>query len=943
MTIEEVPGPPGLGRGAVLRPGSRMPPGLVGAPHYVVDEGVREHPGPLATVLHHHWARREPFVIELAADNDALRQPEVCERPVHELDAGFTFDRERLHALVWANNWDLRSGAPVWWHGVMAQRRLGAIPSDVADVRLPDGTDVWCDGGPRGPLEPLAQPTIHRESIALLSASIAGNPAPADPLAPDQLAAVSHHSGAARVIAPAGSGKTRVLTARLRHLLRDRGIEPELVTAVAYNRRAAEQMRTRLADLRHANVRTIHSLAWWICSLEERRELIEERDVRAILERLVRVGRVPNQDPFQPWLEALGEIRVALRNPAAVEEERGDVDGLAEVYPRFRDELRRRNVLDFDEQVHHAIEVLLTRPDIRATVQQRCTHLLVDEFQDLTPAFVLLLRLAAGPFLQVFGVGDDDQVIYSYAGATPDYLIDFDGLFPAAGEHALTVNYRCPPDVVAAADTLLSHNRRRLPKKILAGRAGKDVDVLTTHVVPTAVLATRTVTIVRERLEAGVAPADVAVLARVNSQLLPVQVALGEAGIPRTCPLDATVVGRTGIRTALAYLQIATQPETIRREHVLDTLNRPSRRVKRAVEPFLKGRGTMRLDALGQIAESLEEPHRERFAGYLEDLRQLVDSTSAGADTATLLRVIRDEIGLGQAMSDLDSSRTRPEGSSHTDDLDALSQLAHLEPDPRRFRAWLVESLRHPGEEDGVVLSTVHRVKGMEWPHVIVFGANDGLFPHRLADDIEEERRIFHVAITRCQETVDLVADAISPSPFLPQLRERAAEQPVVPGARATELLERTPTWTGDDVVAEVGVPVVLAGGIEGIVSAIGGHVEVTTMQGVRVPITWGGAVNVEGRATRLVRRPAVTDSVPIPRVGSGSSSHVLEALKAWRRERARADGVPAYVILHDRHLEVIASRLPATLRELAPCPGIGPTKLERYGDDILEVIEAAS
>lgn len=867
------PGPTELGRGVVIAPGGDVPATLTDAPRHVIDDEVLTDPEPLARVLHHHWVRRTPVVLELAVDNDAFRAPETEDRPVHELATTFGFERERLHALTWANNWDLRSGEPTWWHAVLAQRRLGAQPSQEADVRLPDGTDAWCDGGPR---QPLDLPILHRESIALGRPTVSGDAIPKDGLAADQLAAVQHGPAAARVIAPAGSGKTRVLTARLRHLLRDRLVEPELVTAVAYNRRAADEMRSRLPDVTGANIRTIHSLAWWICSLEERREVIEERDVRSILERLVRVGRVPNQDPFQPWLEALSEVRMTLRDPDDVEVERGDVDGLADVFPRFRQELERRRVLDFDEQVFHAIEVLLRRPDIRSTVQQRCTHLLVDEFQDLTPAFLLLLRLAAGPFLQVFGVGDDDQVIYSYAGATPDHLIDFERWFPGATPHALEVNYRCPPPVVEAATTLLTHNRRRIPKQVHAGRDdGGPADVLTVHSVPAPVLATRAVTVVRELVDSGAAPADIAVLSRVNSQLLPLQVALGEAGIPRTGPLDTTVLGRTGIRTALAYLHMAVEPDTIRREHVNDTLNRPSRKLKRAVEPLLRRRARLSLAALGNLRASLEEPYGERFDGYLEDLGGLAQAADAGADTAMLLRLVRDDVGLGSAMGDLDSSRTRPEGSSHTDDLDALAQLAHLEPDPRRFRAWLVESLRLPGQPNGVELSTIHRVKGMEWPHVIVFGANDGLFPHRLADDVEEERRIFHVAITRCRQSVDIIATSDSPSPFLVELTTPASHKEPLPTARVTK---------------------------------------------------------------PAPRRPAVSTATP----DGPASTHVLEALKQWRRERATADGVPPYVILHDKHLEVIASRLPSTLRELAPCPGIGPTKLERYGDEILEVIEAA-
>jgi hypothetical protein len=470
-----VPGPAALGRGVIVGPDRPAPPAWADAPRVTIDDEVLAHPGPAAAVLHHHWLRRIPVVIDYRVDNADARREEVCDLPPHRVPERFTFERERLHFLTWANTYDARGGEPVWWHGVLAQRRGGGA-SDVADVQLPDGAHAWVDGGPRGPLTATdglpdpRTPLLHRESVALGRLTVQGDAQPAEPLADDQLEAVTHASGPARIIAPAGSGKTRVLTARLRHLLRDRNVEPELVTAVAYNTRAAEELRERTAGL-GASIRTIHSLALMICNLDERREVIGERDQRAILDRLVTVARIPNSDPFQAWLEALTEVRLALRDPVEVEATRGDVDGFADVFDRYREQLERRRVIDFDEQIYRAIELLLTRPDLRRRIQRMGTHLLVDEFQDLTPAFLLLVRLVAGPPQQVFGVGDDDQTIYRYAGASPEYLVRFSDVFPGAVSHPLEVNYRCPPEVVEAATTLLSHNRHRVDKTIRSGKA----------------------------------------------------------------------------------------------------------------------------------------------------------------------------------------------------------------------------------------------------------------------------------------------------------------------------------------------------------------------------------------------------------------------------------------------------------------------------------------
>lgn len=473
------PGPDLLGRSVVVGPGTATPPGFERARRLDIDDDVLAEPAAAAALLRARWLARERTVIELAVSNDAARQPETTDLPPYRLPRDHAFHREHLHFLTWANSYDLRDGQPRWWHGVLATRRTDAASSEVADITLPDGRHAWVDGGPRGPLPAVLPPIagtggppalVHRESIGLGRLTVLGDAAPTEPLAPDQLAAVIHAAGPARIIAPAGSGKTRVLTARLRHLLRDRGVEPELVTALAYNTRAASELRERTADL-DASIRTLHSLALRICSLEERRKVIDERDVRRILDRLVRTARIPNQDPFQAYLDALAEVRLALRDPEEVEAARGDIDGFAEVFARYRGILADEGLLDFDEQIYRAIELLLTRPDLRATVQRWGTHLLVDEFQDLTPAFLLLVRLVAGPSLQVFAVGDDDQTIYSYAGATPEHLTAFDRWFPGATHHALEVNYRCPPAVVEAAVHLLDHNRERVPKTIRSARA----------------------------------------------------------------------------------------------------------------------------------------------------------------------------------------------------------------------------------------------------------------------------------------------------------------------------------------------------------------------------------------------------------------------------------------------------------------------------------------
>lgn len=874
-------GPRPLGRGAVVGPGQPDPPGLEGVDRHEISAATLDHPDDAADALHAAWAGRRPVVIELSVDAAALKAPQTSEAAPYTLGPSFAFGRERLHFATWANTYDCRRGQPVWWHGVRACR-LGATPAAApdalrGDVVLPSGELAWCDGGPRG-TGLIEGPVVHRDSIDAGRLTVMMPPSPDDAgtagLAPDQLAAVLHLGGPARIIAPAGSGKTRVLAARVRQLLGARHVEPDLVTAVAYNVKAAEELRARVGGL-HPTIRTLNALGLAILRWRGQVRVADEREVRNVIESLVTLPRQVNTDPVAPYLDGLSLIRLGLVEPEEAAALYRDADGLAELFPRYRRELERRGAVDFDDQIYGAIEVLLQDPAARSWARRTTKTLLVDEFQDLTPAHVLLIRLLAGPSGDVFGVGDDDQVIYGYAGADPDFLIRFDHYFPGAATHQLEVNYRCPPAVVDAAGKLLSHNRRRVDKPLRAGRSvgtPAPKEPLVTRPVAATALATVTASHVAGWLADGRSPGDIAVLARVNAALLPAQLALRSSGVPVRPSVGVDVLNRTGTAAALAYLRIGLAPDQIDRSDVLATIRRPSRRIARNVVQMITKRPTTSLADLDRLAEWLTGGDADRVADYADDLRAVEAAASRG--TAAALRAIRDEVGLGAAMATLDSFRGAVDRSAHEDDLWALEQVAELHPETAGFEGWLRRELTAPGDPEGVTLSTVHRVKGQEWPCVVVFGATAALFPHRLADDVEEERRIFHVAITRAIDALVIVADEASPSPFLDELTRTAP--PHAP--------------------AEPSRPV-------------------PTSKGRRAG-------------------PGATD------LEAGAEAAWV-ALRQWRTEQAKRDGVPPYVVMSDAYLRGIARSRPADLRALGRCPGIGPTKLDRYGDDILSVLAA--
>jgi DNA helicase-2/ATP-dependent DNA helicase PcrA len=908
----------------VVGVGTPIPAIWSSADIHVIDGDLLEDPDLIEKAvddLNRHFVQRVPVVFVLDVDPEVLSQSETTDDPPYELGATFTFLRERLTKLIWHNSYDARSGELIWWWAHKVAARFDVTVGGPADVLTEDGTPIWIDGGPRQPLD-IDGLVVHHESVELGRLTpVPRLTAPHADLAPDQLDAVSHLVGPARVIAPAGSGKTRVLTARVRHLIEDRGVEPGLVTALAYNRRAAREMVERLPEGEALNVRTIHSIGWEILRMgKPGLRLIEEAEQRRRLEPITTAPPRANTDVIGPYIEALDEVRIGLRHPDEVELSRDDVPGFADTFRRYRERLERVGEADHAEQIYGAIEVLCRNPEIRAHWQMMCRHLLVDEFQDLTPAYLLLVRLLASPGMNVFGVGDDDQVIYGYSGADPSYLIDFDDLFPGAGHHALEVNYRCPADVVEAATNLVGYNLRRVDKTITADNDRIGLEVVAE---PGDALAIAAADRVAGLIDGGAAPSSIAVLSRVNSSLLPVRIALSERDISFDSMLSPSILDRTLLRATLAWIRIALDPETMTRNDLFEVIRRPGRGITRVFAEMVgRRRGPFSIEDLTRIGESLDGRRRDRWDEFCDDIVIAAEATDS---TPRLLQVLSEHIGLDRAAAALDAGRTRADRSGQGDDLTALRRAAALGPGPAEFEPWLRRSLSVPGSSHGVMLSTVHRVKGLEWDHVIVFGADKGAMPHELADDVEEERRVFHVALTRGRDTVTILADAKRPSRFLTEI-DGTAPIPTEPPPRRDD--RQAATVPADGVHVSVGDLLEISGGYRGAVTEIlVTGVLLTLDTGATMAVPWGERVTKSGASGRLAP-------------GTGAPDGALaDRLRDWRRQQAQAQGVPAYVVFNDKTLEALAALRPSTAEALLGVPGIGPAKLEAYGEELIDLL----
>ncbi|WP_336250848.1 ATP-dependent helicase [Stomatohabitans albus] len=860
--------PPALGRGVVVLPGQLQPPSLASAQRIRVDEHTIRADHPTITELHRAWATRTPIVIELGIDPVEFLVEERTDEPAWALGLGFLFPRERLRFLVWANTVDMRfttaeSPEGTWWHTRRALQYQGitaASADQLGDIVLPDGRVAWVDGGPRDACA-INQVVVHREDIERGIISPVGRPVDPEVLAsltPDQQGAIQAGHGAVRVPAPAGSGKTRVLSARLATILGARKTPPDSVLSLVYNTRAAEELRARVG-VTETTISTVHAHAYGLL----RRHIpgirvIDEREVRRALSTLVDVPRQANSDPIGPWIEAIDTVRATLSNPAtAAQTYGGDLPDFAATVTEYRQRLRDSRVVDFAEMVPWATDLLLTNPQIRAHEQRHAGQVLVDEFQDLTPAYLFYIRLLASPQLAVFGVGDDDQVIYGHAGANPSFLIQFERYFPGAESHTLTTNHRCPVDVVAKTNTLLSHNKHRIAKTIQSA-PGASTCPVTIHDVQAEDGADAARSIIQNRINSGVPLHDIAVLARVNVALLPVQAALTKAGVGFHSPITPSLLDRSAVRAALAYIRLAIDP-LMSGSDIAEILHRPLRAIPGQVKEHLRGR-RWTVDGLQSIPIEFTPFQLKAWRALCGELAALRRS-ARHQPTAEVLRRIIVDIDLGSVAKDLEAGDQTPGGATHTDDLTALMLVGEYCREVSEFEDFLRQVINPPAQDgQGVTLSSIHKVKGLEWPYVVLVGANEGTLPHRMAQQpewIEEERRVFHVAITRAKIGLDIVTHRKSISRFIREMNgEQSRGGQSVSGQRSLRGVQQASSKRRNrepNVPAVLGLQVTLAGGLSGkIVEIRDGQVFIATSSRAILRVATGSVVRIDGKRVRL-------------------------------------------------------------------------------------------
>ena len=646
------------------------------------------------------------------------------------------------------------------------------------------------------------------------------------PLNPAQREAVEHPGGPLLVLAGAGSGKTRVLTARIAHLITTLQVAPQRIFAVTFTNKAAGEMRTRIAQLLSADPRglwigTFHSLSARFLRREApllgfgpNFTIYDADDSEALIKRLLEARQLsPKAYPPRTVHGLISSAKNRMLSPEELGA-RADtpmVKVAADIYAALGPALKQANAMDFDDLLLHPLTLFREHAERLTYWQDRFQHVLVDEFQDTNAAQYLLVKHLAKRHGNLCVVGDDDQAIYGWRGADVRHMLTFQNDFPGTKLVRLEQNYRFTQIILDAANGIISENTARLGKTLFTEKQGGAPVTLLSSADERDEAEWLANEYARRAAEDDVAYEGMAILYRTNAQSRPLEEAFRFRGIPYRLIGAISFYERREVKDLLAYLRLIANPADD--EAFLRVVNVPRR-----------GIGDASLAVLGQAAAGWRKPLLEaaRRAGSVTDLRPNVREALSGvaalldrlreavgqADPATALETILATTGYEQYLADegaegmerIENVRELIAGAAawaEVQDPDAAEGTG-TPVDRYLTQAALITPVDEDKNEAGVTLTTAHMAKGLEWPIVALAGLEDGLFPLGRSTEqpggVEEERRLCYVGLTRARERLYLSwartryrngrLELAEPSRFLDALPPHVVEE------RST-----TPSW----------------------------------------------------------------------------------------------------------------------------------------------------
>lgn len=665
-----------------------------------------------------------------------------------------------------------------------------------------------------GDLETARLPRVAPRFVEEDDAAVGGVAADAlvEGLNPEQREAVLHGGSPLLIVAGAGSGKTRVLTHRIAHLLATGRAYPSQVLAITFTNKAAAEMRERVVALvgpqaERMWISTFHSACVRILRREAEhlglRSSFSIYDAADSQRLMTLVSRELDLDPkkFPPkvLLNKVSDLKNELVTPEAFAAQNSADDGsfdavLASAYSRYQARLQAAHALDFDDIIMATVHLLQQFDGVAEHYRRRFRHIMVDEYQDTNHAQYVLVRELTGdgsgalPPAELTVVGDSDQSIYAFRGATIRNILEFEADYPQARTILLEQNYRSTQTILSAANAVIARNPERRPKRLWTDSG--DGAQIVGYVADNEHAEARFVAEEIDRLHDsdGVRPGDVAVFYRTNAQSRALEEVLIRVGLPYKVVGGTRFYERREIKDAIAYLRAVANPDDD--VNVRRILNVPKRGLGDRAEAAVAGLAARERVSFGAALDRVDEiagltarslnPLRT-FAALMTDLRALADS---GARPAEVLAAVLDRTGY---LAELRASED-PQDASRVENLAELHAVASefTQADPEGDLADFLERVSlvadsdqipsaddAAGDADGkpvvdqgmVTLMTLHTAKGLEFPVVFLTGLEDGTFPHMrsLHDEAElaEERRLAYVGITRARERLYLSRSAV--------------------------------------------------------------------------------------------------------------------------------------------------------------------------------------
>lgn len=628
-----------------------------------------------------------------------------------------------------------------------------------------------------------------------------------DTLNGPQREAVLCTEGPLLVLAGAGSGKTRVLTHRIAHLVEDLNVAPWQIMAITFTNKAAAEMRERLQSLigggaRGMWVSTFHSMCVRILRTDCERvgfakgfTIYDDSDSKRLVEQIMDELNIDKKRYPIPALrnrisQAKNDLQVAEVFAEKTSDQVGQV--AARVYTRLQERLRQLNAFDFDDLLLYTWLLLKNHPDVLAAYQNRFRYLMVDEYQDTNHAQYVLTQLLAAAHKNIMVVGDDDQSIYSWRGADLRNILDFERDYPEARVVKLEENYRSMGNILAAANAVIANNLTRKPKKLFTSKpAGDKISVYsaTDERDEGRWIASE----IEHQHGEGMSYNQIAVFYRTNAQSRMLEDMLMRAGVPYRLIGGTRFFDRAEIRDVMAYLNLVVNPANDVAAHRV--INVPKRGIGKTtvehIDYVARETGITFLQAAelciadDQIRSATRKAIAEFVAliheaqGYAGDLRKVVEAI---VDKAGLIRVLEAENSddaAGRIENIQELFGVVDEYAQTHDDADALFEPptaedapeADDEPPVRTFQAnslpdfveWVtlrtdMDTVAEDGE--AITMMTIHAAKGLEFDCVFVAGMEESLFPHgnssQDSQGLEEERRLAYVAITRARKKLYL-------------------------------------------------------------------------------------------------------------------------------------------------------------------------------------------